>query len=193
VEEDGLKFMADDKQTKICPSCAETIKMAAKVCPYCQTRQNRFRLLAGELTGVVAVLLVMVGLPILCEYLSPDDSDETSSLGFIIHRSDLSVAHLNLEASGKNNNDYWLTGLVTNNGHQAWRVHSFEVRILDDKNNLRDVAHTYLDKLEVFVVQPGQEHAFKVKFTTPMVDTSSKLSVRVQQATDGRERYNPSD
>jgi len=185
--------MAGTEQTNVCPLCAEAIKAAAKVCPFCQTRQNRFRLLAGELTWVIVVLLVLVGMPIICEYLSPDDSDEASSLALIIHRSDLSVAHLNLEASGKNNDAYWLTGLVTNKGNQAWRIHSFEVRIMDDKNDLRDAAHAKLNKSEVFVVQPGQEHAFKVQFTAPMVESNSKLSVRVQQATDGRERYDPSD
>src|SRR6267378_3729589 len=31
--------MAENEQTKICPLCAETIKAAAKMCPYCRNWQ----------------------------------------------------------------------------------------------------------------------------------------------------------
>lgn len=185
--------MAENEPTKVCPLCAETIKTAAKVCPFCQTRQNRFRLLAGELTGVIVVLVVLVGLPIFCETMLPDESNETSCLAFVIHRSDLSVARPAWETDGNRSGDYWLTGLVTNKGSLAWRVHGFELKIFDKKNNLQDVAHPDLNKSEVFVVQPGQEHAFKVRFSSQVFESSSRLSVRVQKATDARDRYDPED
>ncbi|MDD5140333.1 MAG: hypothetical protein PHY43_08765 [Verrucomicrobiales bacterium] len=185
--------MTENEQTKICPLCAETIKEAAKVCPFCQTRQNRFCLLAAELVSVVVVLLVLVGLPIFCEKMLPAESDETSSLAFVIHRSDLSIDHPFWEANGNKSGDYWLTGLVTNKGSLAWRVHGFELKIFDGKNNLQDVAHPDLNKSEVFVVQPGQEHTFKVRFSSQVLEAGSKLSVRVQKATDGRDHYDPGD
>ena len=185
--------MAETEPTKVCPLCAETIKAAAKLCPHCQTRQNRFRLLAGELTGIVIVVLVMVGVPIFCETILPAESDESSSATFVIHRSDLLVSNPAWENTEKNNGDCWLTGWVTNNGNHAWRVHGFELKIFDGKSSLRDVAHPDLKKSEAFVVQPGQAHAFKVRFASQVIETSSKLSARVQKATDGRDRFDPGD
>lgn len=185
--------MTETEQTKVCLLCAETIKTAAKVCPFCQTRQNRFRILAGELVGIAVVLLVIVGLPIFCEHILPNESSETSSLALSIHRNDLSVDHTAWVAVEKSGDKYWLTGLVANKGNHAWRVHGFEVKIFDDKNNLQDVAHPDLSKSEVFVVQPGQEHAFKIEFRSQVMEAGSKLSARVQKATDGRDHYDPED
>jgi hypothetical protein len=36
--------MGDASQTKTCKLCAESIKAAAKVCPFCQAHQGRFAL-----------------------------------------------------------------------------------------------------------------------------------------------------
>jgi RNA polymerase subunit RPABC4/transcription elongation factor Spt4 len=34
--------MAEGIESKVCPSCAETIKAAAKVCPFCRSKLDRW-------------------------------------------------------------------------------------------------------------------------------------------------------
>lgn len=187
--------MAEAEQTKVCPLCAETIKAAAKVCPHCRTRQSRFVILGSELVGIVSVLIVVtayIAIPLYFDRMFPDLSDGTSSFAFVIHRNDLSVERPVWEADQRGNDYYWLTGLVTNKGTYPWRIHGFEIRFMDDQK-MTDARQVDLKKAEVFVVQPGQEHAFKIQFYSPMLTKSSKLVVRVEKATDGRERYEPSE
>jgi hypothetical protein len=180
--------MIEAEQTKVCPLCAETIKAKAKVCPYCQTRQHRFSLLKGELTGILLMLGAIIAYPFSLDWAFGDQSDNRPSLNFIIHRNDLSVQQVTWKVTGKNE-DYWLTGYVTNGGIFSWRIHELEVRITNPQNDLVDVCHLEFGKSEKFVVQPGQEHAFGIQFKTPLLNKDSKLVARVQKATDGRERY----
>lgn len=182
--------MTEGEQTKVCRLCAETIKAKAKVCPYCRTRQSRFSLLKGELAGVFFVLVVFLGIPLSLDQILPDESDNRASLAFVIHRHDLTIGQAAWAVAGKNQ-DYLLTGYVTNNGNYSWRIHELEVRISDAQNNMVDVRHVEFEKAEKFVVQPGQEHAFRIRFESPLLDTNSKLAVRVQRAADGREHYDP--
>ena len=182
--------MAVNEQTKVCPLCAETIKAAAKVCPFCRTRQSRFTLLKGEFAGIILVLTVFIVIPFSLDWLFGDESDDQSSIAFVIHRNDLSVKDIAWKTAGRNH-DYLLTGYITNGGNYSWRIHELEIRVEDAQNNMVDVRHVEFDKDEKFVVQPGQDHAFKTQFETAMMDVNSKLAVRVQKATDGRERYDP--
>jgi len=60
---------------------------------------------------------------------------------------------------------------------------------MDAQTNMLDVQHVELGKDENFVIQPGQDHAFKIQFETPLLDTNSSLAVYVKRATDGRKNY----
>jgi hypothetical protein len=181
--------MVENPMTKVCPLCAETIKVAAKVCPYCRTRQTRFALLKGEIRGFFTVLAVLVvGGLILDRVFFLDKSEQKANLAFVQHKHDLTVGHTEWVAAEKEN-AYWLTGFVTNQGAFSWRVHELEVRIMDAQTNMLDVQHVELGKDENFVIQPGQDHAFKIQFETPLLDTNSSLAVYVKRATDGRKNY----
>jgi hypothetical protein len=181
--------MVEKPITKVCPLCAETIKVAAKVCPYCRTRQTRFALLKGEIRGFFTVLAVLVvGGLILDRVFFLDKSEQKANLAFVQHKHDLTVGHTEWVAAEKEN-AYWLTGFVTNQGAFSWRVHELEVRIMDAQTNMLDVQHVELGKDENFVIQPGQDHAFKIQFETPLLDTNSSLAVYVKRATDGRKNY----
>ena len=77
-------------------------------------------------------------------------------------------------------------------GDRPWRVHDLEVRTLDSQNNLIDVQHPGFKKQDAFVVEPGHEHAFRIGLDARAnANTNVTLVVRVQNASDGRERYDP--
>jgi hypothetical protein len=180
--------MVEKPTTKVCPLCAETIKVAAKVCPYCRTRQTRFALLKGELRGLLTVLIVLILGGLILDRVFLNKSEQQASYAFVLHKHDLSVGHTEWAAAEKEN-AYWLTGFVTNQGAYSWRVHELEVRVMDPQTNMIDVQHVEFGKNENFLIQPGQEHAFKIQFETPLLDTNSSLAVYVKRATDGRKNY----
>ena len=183
--------MAENEQTKVCPLCAETIKVAAKICPFCRSRQSRFTVIKGELAGAFMVI-VLLGLLIAANsLLFPDDSDLASERDFVRHRNELRVVRTTLEVVGKQM-QFWLSGFVTNNGDRPWRVHELEVQFLDSQGNLLDVQHRTFNQMNAFVVQPNSEHAFRIDlYNVSSSVTGVVQKVRVESATDGRKNYDP--
>ena len=173
--------MGNVNQTKTCPRCAETIKAAAKVCPFCQGRQGRFALWQEQLALMVSVLLLMVLLGSVCYWALPDIPE--SGRKFARHREDLRVLHTSLEREQKKP-EFWLTGCVTNVGHFSWRVRELELRFLDAQSNILDVCHAALS--ESFVVPPCGENAFRVRLGELVYTNGGVIhQARVQTATDG--------
>ncbi len=183
--------MAENEQAKVCPLCAETIKVAAKVCPFCRSRQGRFTVLKGELTGAIVTITLFVVLLWMRSLLFPDDSDSTSAVDFIRHRDELPVVRTVLERA-EGHQQFWLSGFVTNKGDRPWRVHELEVRLLDAQSNLLDVQHRPFTKDNAFVIQPNSEHAFRIElYGVPNSAKGAGQNVRVESATDGRKNYDP--
>jgi hypothetical protein len=176
--------------TKVCPRCAETIKAAAKVCPFCQSRQNRAVYLAWDVFCAMTGLLVIGGLIFVANWAPGSDSDDGSDLSFKIHRTELAATDLDWRSSGAPGR-YALTGYLTNSGTHAWRVSELEIRIKDQDGNLVDVAHTALEKDQRFVVPPNQRHALSIQFSSSLMKTNNQLSLRVQRAADGRSHSAP--
>jgi hypothetical protein len=173
--------MGDVTQTKACPLCAETIKAAAKVCPFCRAQQSRFALWREQLVLVLSVLLLLVLLGLVCFWALPDVP--ASGRNFARHRDDLHVLRTSLERE-KNKPEFWLTGFVTNSGHIPWRVHELELRFLDARGNMLDVRHPAL--ADSFVVPPCEENAFRVRLgELVFADGGLVHKVRVKRATDG--------
>lgn len=108
---------------------------------------------------------------------------------FAGHRNDLVVLGTSLDRA-KAKPDFWLTGVITNKGEHPWRVHELEVRFMDERGGLLDVRHPEVK--ELFVMQPRQEHGFKVELGQ-VVFTNSHVShqIRVQIATDGDRPLKP--
>jgi hypothetical protein len=173
--------MDDVSQSKTCPRCAETIKAAAKACPFCQSGQGRFALWQEQLVSGLSLLLLVVLLGLVCYRALPDVP--ASGRSFARHRDDLRVLRASLERD-KKKPEFWLTGCVTNVGHFPWRVHELESRFLDAQGNLLDVCHPALS--DSFVVPPGGEIAFRVRLGELVFTNGGVVhQVRVQRATDG--------
>ena len=170
----------DSTQTKACPVCAETIKAAAKLCPFCQTPQTRFAAWRRDLGLLLSVLLLIALAIAVCAWLFRDFGSNGRS--FANHRSDLAVVRTSLEPADKNQGPS-LVGYVTNRGNYPWRVHELEVRVLDAKGRLVDARHP--DVPEPFVVQPHHENAFRARLGQLAVTNSGIVQqVRVEVATD---------
>jgi hypothetical protein len=174
--------MAENEPTKVCPHCAETIKAAAKVCPFCRSKQGRYVLWRQELLIALpsAVLIITAITVIACFF--PDEGG-TGGRSFAGHRSDLVVLNTSLDRAGTKPN-FWITGIVTNQGEYPWRVLELEVRFLDEHGNLLDVRHP--DLKDSFVIQSHQETGFRVELGG-LAFTNNNIThqVRVQMATDG--------
>lgn len=174
--------MAENESTKVCPLCAETIKAAAKVCPFCRSKQVRHALLRQELLLGIPVLAIIITAIMVIAWLAPDEKG-VGGHSFADHRDDLVVLGASLDHD-TTKPDFWLTGTVTNRGEHPWRVHRLEVRFLDGRGNLLDVRHPNVKDL--FVVQSCQEHGFRADLGE-LVFTNNGVThqVRVQIATDG--------
>jgi hypothetical protein len=169
-------------ETIICPFCAETIKAAAKVCPFCQSKQGRFAFWRQKFLGVIPVIFFVIAAIVILAWFAPE-SNHPGGRNFTWHRSDLVVMNTSLERNGARP-DFWLTGVVTNQGKFPWRVCQFEVRFLDERSNLLDVYHP--DAEGSFVVGSCQESGFRVKLGRPaFTNNSITRQVRVQLAIDG--------
>ena len=180
--------MAENEPTKVCAFCAEMIKAAAKICPFCRSKQGRYALWRQELLlGGPAVVLVIIAIGVIA-WIAPDQ-DGTGGRSFAGHRSDLVVLSPTLDCTGTKP-DIWLTGMVTNQGDYPWRIHELEVRFLDERGNLLDVSHPEVKDL--FVVQPRQEHGFRVELNRLAFTNNYVIhQVRVQMATDGDRPLKP--
>jgi hypothetical protein len=155
--------MAENEPTKVCPHCAETIKAAAKVCPFCRSKQGRYVLWRQELLIALpsAVLIITAITVIACFF--PDEGG-TGGRSFAGHRSDLVVLNTSLDRAGTKPN-FWITGIVTNQGEYPWR---------------------HPDLKDSFVIQSHQETGFRVELGG-LAFTNNNIThqVRVQMATDG--------
>jgi hypothetical protein len=151
--------------------------------PYCRSKQGRYIILTQELLiAVPTVVLIIVAIMVIT-WLAPEDGG-IGGRSFSGHQSDLIVLGSSMDPDDKGNSDYWLTGVVSNQGVHPWRIDELEVRFVDNHGNLLDVYHPGIK--HPFVVQSHRGHGFKVElghlaFTNPNITRQ----VRVQTATDG--------
>jgi hypothetical protein len=82
--------VSDSTETKVCPVCAETIKVAAKLCPFCQSRQSQFARCRQELGPVIVGLGCLGLLAALCAWILPDEPTDRER-NFARHRHELGV------------------------------------------------------------------------------------------------------
>ncbi len=173
--------MGDKSQTKTCPLCAESIKAAAKACPFCQHRQGRFAFWRTQMPVLVSVIC-LAGMAALGCYLLLSEIPATGR-SFVGHRNELRVLRTSLERD-KKKPEFWFTGFVTNTGRYPWRVQELELRFVDAQGRLVDVRRPELS--DTFIVLPGGEGAFRARVGEVVFTNVGVIhQTRVQTATDG--------
>jgi hypothetical protein len=173
--------MSTAAETKICPHCAETIKAAARLCPFCRSRQSRWAFRSYEIVVALTGLVLVVFATVLFVSLAPSDEGKAGR-AFAGHRGDLVVLEPRLIPAASSAT-CWLTGYVTNRGAYPWRVEELETRLMDSHSAMIDARHSRVD--DPFVVLPGGAHAFRLKWGERDVAGEALPQVRVQMATDG--------
>jgi hypothetical protein len=175
--------MDNAAETKICPFCAETVKAAAKKCPFCNSRLGRWKLLRDDLWIGVGYLIIFGCFIFVLVKLAPEDSPE-GGRNFARHRAELIVSKVEVQVvpRGTSAFDYSVSGLVTNKGGYPWKIQEFELTV-SNAAGATDVKNQRIE--EPFVVQPHSENAFAFRSYTTLTNTIVSAQARVADAQDG--------
>lgn len=162
-------------ETKICRHCAEAIKLAAKVCPYCSRLQSKNIVESGVLPGI-GMMVLLFGTFLLCVHLL------TGKRGFSRYREQLVVLSADLQTVTNKAHPYpTVVGMVTNMSDHTWEGLEFEVRYFDEHGQLSESNSGSGD----FVIIPRSEHAFHLELHhIGMIPTHSSHKVIVRDARD---------
>jgi hypothetical protein len=178
----------ESAETQVCPTCAEAIKAAARLCPYCQSPTGRWVLTRQELAPLVTVV-VLAGLLIGAGVWLDSKFSGPQGRSFRSHRTQVEVARLSLDNAGGEQR-YAVMGFVTNRSAYPWRVREIELRFLNPDGTLLDVRQVALR--DVPVVRSSSETAFRVELgRLPALVSAATLAARVHYATDGDRSPDP--
>jgi Uncharacterised protein family UPF0547 len=175
--------MLETKQTKVCPLCAETIKVAAKVCPHCRYWQKKWSLQnpqtiqsIGAIVVVILITAVIMGLGTFFDHLvgpKRDFAPYQSQITVISSATSFRMVESNLMLS--------VIGIVTNQSEFGWKDLGMEAQLFDKDGKLIDLIPANGDYLGITVF-PHSEAGFKIesKATKRESDYAShKVYVRV--------------
>jgi uncharacterized protein (UPF0212 family) len=167
VEKIGMKFMAENEQTKVCPHCAETIKMAAVVCPHCRYWQRKWSLHNPKVLGALGLVVMtayIVGVGIFT------DKVFGSKEQFATYRNEITIVNSQLSqrisVSGcESNVNVYVTvvGTLTNHSDIAWKDVGVEAQFLDKSGKQFDAITVNADGYRGVTVLPHGEAAFKIE------------------------------
>lgn len=178
--------MNEAAETKVCPFCAETIKAAARKCPFCNSRVSRHTRIRQELILGLCFLTVFGSFIYIWALTYPESPGDSIFRGrsFGSHRNDLLVKSLAINSEKRTTNAYYynVSGFVTNKGVYPWRVKEIELTISNSQGAV-DIRHEEVK--EPFVIQPGAEHAFVFRYETILTNSIVSTQARVENARDG--------
>jgi hypothetical protein len=162
--------------TRTCPSCAETVKAAAKLCPYCRSdlRRSAIRVRVSEWVAWLCLLLFFFGaLMLFYRFVRPWED-------FTKHRNQVTVSSSSIQFSDAGDRGKFVTtiGTVKNESDWAWKNLQVEVRYFNQEGKLIDVG---VQTVSDTIVQPHSESGFRVRTLADQPDSvyvSHKAVVR---------------
>lgn len=154
--------MSDGADTKICPMCAEPIRVAAKLCPHCRHVQARWSFLNPN------VIATLVGIFWLCGILGVVLFAERlfTNRDFEPHRPQFSVIESTVTQRTTSNAIYVVvSGVISNGSSYSWKDVGVEAQIFDHDGKLIDVIPAPSDYGGI-VVSAHALAAFKIESRT---------------------------
>ena len=155
----NLWRMNENAETKVCPHCAEAIKVAAKVCPHCRYAQKRWSLYNPQFLGAIWIVVcsvAMIGLAVFFDKMfGPKEQFADFRDDIVVVSSQFS--HRFHESNMVNS----VVGTLTNRSEVAWKEVSVEAQFFDKAGKQID-AITVKD-YGTLVILPHGEAAFKIE------------------------------
>jgi RNA polymerase subunit RPABC4/transcription elongation factor Spt4 len=177
----GKKTMNDNVETKACGLCAEPIRVAAKICPYCRSMQPRWKRQKQfeQWISLGAAFLMMIGL--ICSFawlLSPGRD-------FALFQSQFTVVNPEMSFNVTTKGNYISTiGQVRNGSPYAWKDVYVEVQYFSKEGKMIDTC-TWEDYSEIILA--GATQAFKVRgLADKPASQYSTQKVFIRSAKDAR-------
>jgi hypothetical protein len=158
--------MIEIEQTKVCPLCAETIKVMAKVCPHCRYWQPRkwslnnpvFMQSLASLFVALAIFGAIIGLCYFLENLLGSKRD------FAPYRNQIGVvsSEVSFKMSGSNLTVF-VVGVLTNKTEFSWKNIGLEAQLFDKNGKLIDVIQASDNTYNGVIILPHSEAGFKIQ------------------------------
>jgi len=176
VEKIGVKFMAENESTKVCRLCAEKIKAAAKLCPYCRTSQRRWPFFTVfDLTLIITLLLFIGSWALIIHLLNHGRTFSPKR-----DRIEVLSSKLALDVT-KHSTNVIVVGVLTNGSPYTWIIRDMEIRFLDRDGKTIDADEIWGD----FTVLPHDDHSFRSQiYGRKSVPEHASCKIHVRLARD---------
>jgi hypothetical protein len=153
--------MAENEPTKVCPSCAETIKLAAIVCPHCRSVQKKWSFQNPQVMITLCMVLCCLAFfgfaAVIDKAFGPktEFADYRNEIGIVDSQFSQRMAGSNLMVT--------VVGTLTNNSCIGWKDVGVEARFFDRAGKLIDVIKVNADNYTGVTILPHGEAAFKIE------------------------------
>lgn len=175
------KIMNENVETKPCAFCAEPIRVAARICPYCRSLQPRWRLKKQiEAWGTLAIMLIMA-----CGLIYFLGSTFGPGRDFERFQNQITIISPEMHFSQMTNGNFISTiGQIRNGSPYAWKDLQLEVQYFDKDGRMID---TRTEDRYMEIIPAGATQAFRIRGPADKPESAySTQKVFVRSAKDSR-------